>query len=352
MRSPQRILVVVVAAAAAALAGATIWLSTKHETHGPAGAELLADGDGPESLGAAWVGHVDLDDLTLDDLPMEGTNLVRAAADGDIILQVETDLDAYLVRTSATGQVGQVGSVILDGSITAFNVAPDGEYARVRGAEMYVTPGEWHDIWTTVDAPFEVGAVDLIGNESVIVGSRDGPYVDAVTPDGTSRRLLGPADDPEARVTIADPLGPIVSLVDLGDLGDERIAFVADTADGYQLYLLDDHTVAPIDTDTPRSNPVRSPGSLPTDGTTRRDRRPMTPLAPGPDGRLVAIGIGPQGDPVITLVDPDTGELEPLATLDGVEPSIAEPISAAVAGDDLIFTAKGSIWRLADAVEP
>jgi hypothetical protein len=55
--------------------------------------------------------------------------------------------------------------------------------------------------------------------------------------------------------------------------------------------------------------------------------------------------------PEINLVEVDTGETELLALLVGVESTIDEPISAALAGDDLIFTAQGSIWRLTDALD-
>ena len=77
----------------------------------------------------------------------------------------------------------------------------------------------------------------------------------------------------------------------------------------------------------------------------------MTPLAPGPDRHVLTIGLNTDDVPEINLVDVDTGETELLARLDGVEPTVDEPISAAVAGDDLGFTAHGSIWRLADVAD-
>ena len=68
--------------------------------------------------------------------------------------------------------------------------------------------------------------------------------------------MLGPAGDPEALVTTDEPLGPIVALT---ELGDDRIAFVADTADGYRLYLLDDTSVRPVPPTLPRPTPSAPP---------------------------------------------------------------------------------------------
>src|SRR5690606_6934121 len=101
--------------------------------------------------------------------------------------------------------------------------------------------------------------------------------------------------------------------------------------------------------DDTSSNPVRPLDASPADDLSRRDRLAMTPLAPGPDGRVLTIGLNDDDVPEINLVDVDTGDTELLATLDGVEPTVDEPVSAALAGHDLVFTAHGSIWRLADA---
>ena len=68
----------------------------------------------------------------------------------------------------------------------------------------------------------------------------------------------------------------------------------------------------------------------------------MTPLAPGPDGRVLTVGLNDDDVPEINLVDVDTGGIERLATLDGVEPTIDEPVSAALAGDELVFTAEAA----------
>ena len=135
-----------------------------------------------------------------------------------------------------------------------------------------------------------------------------------------------------------------------------RVVFLAESDDGYRLYLLDDQSVRPL---TSEVNPVAAPdaASYPMDLETglsapsqpRRDRRAMAPLAPGPDGHVITVGAGEDRVPEISLVDVDTGAVEVLARLDGVEATIEEPVVATVVDDDLVFTAEGNLWRLSDA---
>jgi hypothetical protein len=315
----------------------------------------VADGDGPRDLGKAWVGQVDLGEVTLDDFAIGGTTLIRAGDEGTVNLLVESRLETYLVRSTAAGEIDRVGMVLVDARTVAFDVDENGTYAwlnRTFGGDlsMFVGEREWvmADQGSYLDVPFEADALHVRDDGSLIVASGDGPRIDVISGDDESRRLLGPIGDADARVTTDEPLGPIVALA---QLDDGRIAFVADTDDGYRLYRLDDSTVTRVPTETAAPNPVRSPGVLLTDDSVRRDRLPMTPLAPGPDGRILTIGLDDDEVPEINLVDVDTGDTERLATLEGVEPTIEEPVSAALAGDDLIFTAQGSIWRLPDATD-
>ncbi len=314
-----------------------------------AGAEQLADGDGSEGLWATAAGDIQADRMTLDDLPVGGTTVVRPG-DDDVLLVVEDVTEAGLIQASPSGVVERVGPVVFNGKTTAFGINSSGTYGVATGTEMLLSSNEWllPGAGTRLRAPFEVGALVVVDDGSVLVGSRTDARIDMVSADEEPHRLLGPSGDPDAEVTTDDPLGAIVALA---RLDDGRIAFVADSEDGYRLYLLDDSTVRPIPTETTRSNPVRSPEVPLTDDSVRRDRLPMTPLAPGPDGNVLTIGLNDEDVPEINLVDVDTGDTELLATLDGVEPTLDEPVSAALAGDDLVFTAHGSIWRLADATD-
>jgi hypothetical protein len=66
---------------------------------------------------------------------------------------------------------------------------------------------------------------------------------------------------------------------------------------------------------------------------------------------VLTTGVGRDGDPQIALVDVDTGDVEVLAVLDGVEPAVDEPISAVMVGDDLVFLAEHQLWRLPDVID-
>lgn len=333
--------------------GIVAWAAARDDGQRPAGAQEIADGNGPRDLGKAWVGQVDLEEVTLDDFAMEATTLVRPGEDGTVNLLVESQFDTYLVRSTAVGGVDRVGLVFVDARTRAFAVDADGTYGwlnRTFGGKLslFVGEPEWlmPDQGSYLDAPFEADALDVVDDESVIVASGDGPRIDVISADADARRLLGPVGDPDARVTTDESLGRIVALT---RLDDDRIAFVAAADDGDRLYLLDDHAVRPVPFDDTSSNPVRPLDASPADDLSRRDRLAMTPLAPGPDGQVLTIGLNDDDVPEINLVDVDTGDTELLATLDGVEPTVDEPVSAALAGHDLVFTAHGSIWRLADA---
>ena len=99
-------------------------------------------------------------------------------------------------------------------------------------------------------------------------------------------------------------------------------------------------------------NPVRStrappigPGGYRSRGLNGPAFPVVQPLALGPGGRVITIGLGRGDVPEISLVDVDTGDIDLLARLDGVEPSEFEPVSAVAVGEDLVFTAAGCLWR-------
>ena len=350
--SRRKVLYVVLIAVA--VVGGVVWTASSADDLGPAGAERIADTDGAVSLGRASSSRVDLDELALDDLELTTATAVWPGPDRSVtVLVVLGAHQVYLVEASATGELDRVAPVIIDGGATVFTVSPRGRYswATERGQpahSMQVSGLDWLDMagGMSLAADFPVGAIDVIDSDSVVVGSNESPSIDLVTADEPKMRLLGPTGDRDARVTTDEELGPIVGLT---RLDDDRIVFVADTPDGLQLHVLDDTTVRAVPRDPGSPNPVRSTDSRSTDRNRRAERLAMTPLAPGADGDVLTIGLNDDDVPEINLVDVDTGDTELLATLDGVEPTIDEPVSAALAGDDLVFTAQGSIWRLADA---
>ena len=194
-------------------------------------------------------------------------------------------------------------------------------------------------------SPFRVGALDLTEDGTVLAGGLDEGRIARIGSDGTTTHLLGPAGA-GARVTADHDLGSVIAVMPL----DDRVVFVAGTDGDTHLYVLADTGVRQIPDDEAAS---------PVAGTNERrvpllaepyPRAAITPLAPSPDGRILTTGIGPDGDPQISLVDVDTGDIEVLATLDDVEPTIDDPVSAAIVGDDLIFLAQHQLWRLPDVV--
>jgi len=114
-------------------------------------------------------------------------------------------------------------------------------------------------------------------------------------PSGAIRTLLGPPGDPNAQVVTDRPVGEISALV---PLPDGRVSFVADGAEDFQLHLLDDDGVRPVDTGG--VNPVTAEANYDRQG--RLQNPGYEQLAPGPEGKLLAVGVARQ-TPEIFLAD-------------------------------------------------
>jgi hypothetical protein len=345
-------LVVLVAVLLAALAVSTAWLRARRPAIGPAGAALLADSDGSVWANGSSVDHAG-PDVALDDIRLLGAR-VLSAGDGDFTLYTQSFVSPGFVRATVTGDIRAAGSFILAMRRGALDMAPDGRYAATDGTEVTEMRADWlGDPDHYLEARRAVGAVDVDRDGQVLVGGAAGPTIDSLALDGTTRRLLAPMADPGAEVMADKRLGPIVAL---HRLPDQRVMFVSDTAGGFRLHVIDGGRVRRVEGDDGR-NPVRFTGRPPVgwDGTTGGvwadwPHLPvMTPLAPGPGGRVITIGLGREDVPEISLVDVDTAEIVLLARLEGVEPSDAEPVSAVAVGDDLVFTAAGCLWRLEGA---
>lgn len=298
--------------------------------------ELAAGGD----VTLSQVMRGDADWTSLDDVPIGSAAELATGQSRSFYVLLEDQVSA-LVEASPTGRVERAGLARTrspDG-VTAIGIARNGRMAVALGSDVLLRAFNWTGEGDdTVQSRFDVGAVAWADDGTLLLGSVDHAVIDAVDQDGTVRRLLGPPGDSEAEVQTDQPLGRIVSLV---ALPDERVAFVAETAGGYRLCVLDGDGVRVIEDGLGDLD-----GTEPADETVRADRYPMQPLAPGPDGRVLATGSGPGGDPQISLVDVESGEVEVLAELEGVEPSVQEPVSAAAVGNDLIFLADGRIWKL------
>ena len=330
---------------------ALVWLVPDRSAE-LAGAELLADSRGRSSLG--WeIAHQAESDNALDDVSLVGMRVVSARSH-DFTLMAEDLMGFDFVRATPAGEIVDGWSYYPISNHGAFAMALDGRYAATREAtvsQMTRLDGGWRQ--EDVEARFLVGSVTVDMDGSMLVGSASGPSIDALSPAGGTRRLMAPADDAGADVVAPDDLGPIVSLI---RLPDQRVVFVSDTTDGFRMSVLDEREAMPFLGDH-RENPVRSTGGAPVTYPDPTDvivtvgpRFPsMAPLASGPGGRVITIGLGTGDVPEISLVDVDSGEIEVLARLKGVEPSDEEPVSAVAVGDDLVFTASGCVWRLEGA---
>jgi hypothetical protein len=299
------------------------------------------------------IAHRAESDSELDDLRLATTWAVSARPD-DFTLLARDTTGFDFVRSTPAGEIVDGWGYYPISNHGGFAMALDGRYAATREAtvsQMTRLEDGWRQ--EEVEARFLVGSVTVDMDGAMLVGSASGPSIDALSPDGARRRLLAPADDPGAEVVAPSDLGPIVSLV---RLPDQRVVFVSDTTDGFRLSVLDGRRVVPFRGDH-GEDPVRSTGGAPVTYPDPTDpivdvgpRFPvMAPLAPGPGGRVITIGLGRGDVPEISLVDVDTGEIDVLARLDGVEASDEKPVSAVAVGDDLVFTAAGCVWRLEGA---
>jgi hypothetical protein len=177
-----------------------------------------------------------------------------------------------------------------------------------------------------------------LADDGTVLAGRHPARIDGFAPDGAVRHMLGFAGfDPDVEIEVDKPLGALESLV---ALPDDRVAFVTRDGDRRVLRLLDGdgvHTVA-----IAREN----------------DGREIHTIAPGPDGRLLAVVAGAETHPQIQVIDIETGDTDTIADLRGVMQAPDGPrgvagalwsVAAATDGHDLVFLADGYLWRLRDA---
>ena len=310
--------------------------------------------------------------IRLDDVQLQDAAIVLPAPDGDNVVVVfdrYADVDHLVTASMNDGAIHEQAWAVFSihptqtaADITASGdlvLADDDDLRRANGGEPSEPAeatrdgakiGVYHPAFAPraeYASPFPVGALALADDGSVLAGGLDEGRIARISTDGTTTHLLGPAGS-DARVTADPALGPVIAVM---AVDDDRAVFVAGTDGNTRLYVLDDSTLRQIPDDDEGASPVA--------GTDERrvpvfeepfPRAAITPLAPSPDGRVLTTGIGPDGDPRIALVDVDTGDIEVLAVLDDVEPTIDDPVSAAIVGNDLVFIARHQIWRLPDVV--
>lgn len=301
-----------------------------------AGAERLADPDG-RGTGFLDTGRR-AEGRSVDEARMASASDL-AAGDGRLYVLFDgiPHADEGVLEIGPDGQVRFAGfSRVATGStgpeLTAVGVGAEGEVAAALGRDVLVHGFDWRDSAEVgrlhqVEVPFEVGAVGVVGRDEVLLGSAERGEIVVATPEGVETLVEG-------------DFGAVRAIA---PLGDGTVAFVAGDD---RLHVVEDGEVRAVDTG--EVNPVAAE-DVDTEGLPRRDRVPMAPISASPDGRIVAVGEH-EGHPRITLVDPGDGDVEVLADLEGVEPTVEERVAAAIVGDDLFFLAEGSLWRKAGVV--
>lgn len=256
------------------------------------------------------------------------------------------------------------------GGAGALTVTPDGS-AMVAGepwVRLSPSPGgvkagpddlEFGEVVSLPDPelPFEEASMSFSAAGELLVSSLSDATIAAVGADGSVRYLLAPEGSP-LPAPVRFPHAVRTSVV---ALADGRVAFATNAIDGGpgdgEVYVLEGEVLRRVET-----------------GTGRLVRR----IFPGPDGSLLALD-----GRNISLLDPDTGEVEVLVDLteldyvgppgprespwlltreaaapdaQSLEPAASSDdrwldgrIAATADGDDLLFTAGNRLWRLEDA---
>ena len=308
-----------------------------------AGAERLADPAG--GSGRFLLADDEIAGYSIEDVAMRGASdlgggdedlyvVFDGAPPGqpgdDAVLRVDPD---GTIRQGSLARLALHADLSESRSVTAAAVGADGTMATAYLAgDVQVRGFTWLDLGTgrldEIDqAPFEVGAIGVVGRDEVLLGSAERGEIARVTPEGVETVVEGDFGAVKAIAPLDDGTVAFVA-------GDDGL-FVADLVDG---------TASRVDTGDVQPVAAGSTGNVDMSGLPRRDRWPMAPIAPAPGGRIVAVGEH-EGHPRITLVDPGTGEVEVLADLEGVVPTVEERVAAAVVGDDLFFLAEGSLWK-------
>jgi hypothetical protein len=199
----------------------------------------------------------------------------------------------------------------------------------------------------------EPGTATFDDDRNLYVGDSEAPVIHAYEPDEDGELedpvyLVGPEGDDEAQATV-DDVERIAAIV----VDDTRLSFIGIVDGQNHLYTLDEGATEArrVEPDLPvlgRLPDHIDLGHIPEGWRIRhRSTAAMDPLSYGRDpDTVLTTGLGPDDHPVISLVHLDTGNVEILAELKDVEPHANEPITAALAGDDLFFTAESALWRL------
>jgi hypothetical protein len=266
--------------------------------------------------------------VRLDDLNL--TDAAAVAADGDDGLWILTDT-ALLHATD--GQVDPARSLPVGGNRVA--TGPGGEMAMSAGATVVVIrPDQAGEVTTGLTVPegMIVDDVTLADDGTLLVSYSDtnhtGGHLTAVAPDGRVNHILGSpsASSQDGIQTGTQATEPVEAIGSMTALPDGRIAFA--TFDDGRLHLLDSDGIHAIET------------------TPRDPSRMLRLTGRSPDGRVLAIAWGLETHFQIQAINVDTGEADILADLEGIDEGA---VDSTVVGNDLVFLADGSLWRVPEA---
>lgn len=304
-----------------------------------AGAFELASG-GDQSLDDIGYGQLS-GAATLDDISIRSAWAIEGVgADPFLLVFADDSVDPRVVRAYRSGAISMAGPFVYGRDATAAAVGTNGEMGVAYGTNLSLRSfGDGSDM--QVQFAFSVGAVDF-SDTIMAVGGSDSATVGVVVPWSLAAgEDVGPATAGYRETHVG---GSVSRVAGVGVLTDDRVAILAETDAGGQLFVwsADSDTVQPVELGADVAIGVAD--AEPTGVAEGRRSSITTPLAAAPGGRVLVTGLAEDGHPVISWIDVDSGEVEVLADLEGVEPTIEQPVSAAFVGDDLIFLAEDRLW--------
>lgn len=292
-----------------------------------AGAELIAGG-GNET---ARADGTSLDSLRFgsEDRPLD----VRADLDGGVWLLTT----AFLSHFDEDGEVDWAAPGYRSVPSAQVQVSPTGDVyylSRIDSRMLGNVVSGPSDDRSPVHPPVPVASASFASDGTLLVSSMTEARIMAVHPDESVSAVLVPAGDAPGPALRFDDHARLTVV----GLDDGRIVFATNAIDGGDgdgdVYVIDRGELTRLDTTA--SHGIRR-------------------IFPGPDGTVLALD-----GPNISLLDPDSGQVETLIDLFELGPELEPPASAddvwpqgrtsaTTVGDDLVFIAENRVWRLDDA---
>lgn len=300
------------------------------------GGATLVGGAGDQWIPDAGMG---LDELWLDD----ASRVLDVESDGGGRMWILTTRHLVRFDEQSTMEVAVSGLHLPAGQVVVMGGGDQGDGELVQVTQgITTTYGDLYDLGDDLPLWPSVRAAHASSNQDgeLLISSMVESRVVAIDPDGSERPVVVPAGEAES-----NPGGVGGAVVYEDDarlspvgLADGRIVLAANALDGGpgdgEVHVIEDGVLRRVETTA---------------------RHPIRRIFPGPDGRVLALA-----GPDISLLDPDSGEVELVVDVSAVGGDLEPPassddrwlqgeVAATALGDDLVFVAQNRIWRLDDA---